>query len=77
MPLRRLTVEIVRLDTAPDAYPGLRCPSCDDLLAVHQPDVELPDRLLGVCAECRAWFLIDSAVGVMARLPDRDALRES
>jgi hypothetical protein len=77
MPLRRLTLEFVRLDTAPDGRPGIRCPSCHDLLAVHQPDIESPDRLLGVCVECRAWYLIDSAVGVMARLPDRDALRES
>ena len=38
--------------------------------------VESPDRLLGICPECRAWFLVDISSGVMVRLPDRAALQE-
>jgi hypothetical protein len=71
-----LTLGVVRLGTDPDHRPGLRCPSCHDRLALHQPDVEAPDRLLGVCPKCRGWFLADIAPGVMVRLPDPAALRE-
>jgi hypothetical protein len=70
------TLGIVRLETDPDHQTDLRCPSCHDGLGLHQPDAESPDHLLGVCPECRGWFLVDISSGVMVRLPDRAALRE-
>jgi hypothetical protein len=36
------------------------CPACESSLTLHQPDPELPDRLLAVCEECRAWYLATS-----------------
>ena len=36
------------------------CPRCEFSLTLHQPDPELPERLLATCDECKAWFLTDS-----------------
>jgi hypothetical protein len=77
MPSRDLTLKFVRLVTDPDSPLGVECPSCRDLLTVHQPDVEGPDRLLGVCPACHDWFLIDASVEVIARLPHWDVPRKS
>ena len=35
------------------------CPECRGDLDIHQPDVELPDRLLMTCDRCKAWFIAD------------------
>jgi hypothetical protein len=40
----------------------LRCPRCLSSLALHQPDPELPHRLLAVCEECKSWY-VSSARG--------------
>ena len=51
------------------------CARCQSPLDRHQPDIERPDRLLGTCCECRAWYLIDDRVHVMFALPDVRTLR--
>ena len=56
-------------------YSVIRCPVCRGQLMVHQPDERLPERLLGTCRSCFAWFLIDSGGGTMLRLPDTDTLQ--
>jgi C4-type Zn-finger protein len=40
----------------------LRCPRCMSSLALHQPDTELPHRLLAVCENCKSWY-VSSARG--------------
>jgi hypothetical protein len=35
------------------------CPDCHHPLDFHQPDLSLPNRLLGICESCRAWLLLD------------------
>ena len=42
------------------------CPSCGCLLTLHQPDLELPDRLLATCDDCKSWYLT---------IPERGTLR--
>jgi hypothetical protein len=37
----------------------IHCLACDCELILHQPDPDLPDRLLGTCDECKSWFLIE------------------
>ncbi len=54
-----------------------RCLSCKEDLALHQPDVERPDRLLGTCHECGRWYLIDDEAHIMAALPDLRAHRNN
>lgn len=71
-----LALDFGRLAADPNQLYEVRCPSCHDLLEIHQPDIESPDRLLGICPKCRAWFLVEADCGVMVRLPDQDALRE-
>jgi len=77
-----MTSILVRLDLS-DVTSGLaasssmQCPNCDDPLVMHQPDEQSPDRLLGTCEECGAWFLLDLAGEVMVRLPDVESLRET
>lgn len=47
------------------------CPHCEYRLTLHQPDPELPNRLLATCDECKSWFLTDSvgAKLVVIRIP--------
>ena len=35
------------------------CPECECPLTLHQPDSDLPNRLLATCDDCKAWFLTD------------------
>jgi hypothetical protein len=42
---------------------GLKCPGCDSPLAIHQPEIEIPDRLLGTCESCGLWCEIDRVPG--------------
>ena len=72
-----LALKRIRLAGELNDRTGVRCPACRDHLFLHQPDEECPDRLLGTCDECRAWFLIDAAGKVMVRLPDEEELRDS
>jgi hypothetical protein len=77
MPSIQFALDVIKLAVDPSHPTEARCPACQELLTVHQPDVELPDRLLGVCPECRVWLLIDATVGVMIRLPHPGALRDA
>ena len=48
---------------------ALTCPHCEFPLTLHQPDPELPDRLLATCDDCKAWFLTNLAGQVSSALP--------
>ena len=39
------------------AEPG--CDVCGGYLDLHQPDCELPNRLLATCGDCKTWYLLD------------------
>src|SRR5215471_14675520 len=60
-----------------DDATGMACPRCHAYLLIHQPDQQLPDRLLGTCYECRTWFLINATAGVIVRLPDEEELERA
>jgi hypothetical protein len=36
------------------------CPHCLTELQMHQPDRDLPNRLLAVCEACHSWYLMDN-----------------
>lgn len=57
--------------------PKNRCPACKAVMAVHQPDPELPDRLIATCGDCRTWFLIYCDADVHLRLPREDEVQPS
>lgn len=73
----QLHVETIPLPASLRHYFGIRCPACEAHLRVHQPDERSPDRLLGTCPACSAWYLIDAGAEVMCRLPDERALRDA
>jgi hypothetical protein len=59
---------------------GIACPDCGGLMELHQPDAEIPDRLLGTCVACRRWVAIEfGAVGgtLMVALPSPAAWVEA
>jgi ssDNA-binding Zn-finger/Zn-ribbon topoisomerase 1 len=35
------------------------CPECGTTLDLHQPDPFQPERMLGICPDCKTWVLID------------------
>ena len=39
--------------------PVTTCSRCLQEMELHQPDVDQPDRLLGICPECGDWVMID------------------
>jgi hypothetical protein len=51
------------------------CDRCEAPLTLHQPDPQLPDRLLAVCEECKAWYLSDSFGLVLTPIPIEDERR--
>ena len=48
---------------------------CRASLILHQPDLDLPGLLLGVCTECRYWFLIAGPGGAIVPLPEVEEFR--
>jgi hypothetical protein len=54
-----------------------QCPNCGVPLAIHQPEEQSPDRLLGTCEDCHSWFLLDLVGQTMVQLPEVGALRSS
>ena len=67
-----ISVNLTRLRDVSD----IRCTECQSSLELHQPDPERPDRLLGTCADCDTWYLMDVARGVMVLLPVTELLQE-
>jgi hypothetical protein len=55
---------------SPCQFEEVPCPGCGAFLVVHAPDPHAPERMLGVCGECHAWYLMHYEEGKMMRLPD-------
>ncbi len=74
--VRRGSIPVV-LDTA--SFPAserlsdIQCLGCESPLDFHQPDPDLPDRMLGTCDSCKSWYLLDFGNGgleaLLTRLP--------
>lgn len=44
----------------PDSTEGdAVCRKCGSDLTLHQPDTEMPERILGTCDECKTWYVFD------------------
>jgi hypothetical protein len=70
-----LALDPVRLSCEAVDFSEAICLDCHGPLEIHQPDTRLPDRLLGACSSCSAWYLIDAAASIMVHLPDEATLR--
>ncbi len=64
------TLERIGCHCDTEDFLGVICPDCRSHVVIHQPDERRPDRLLGTCESCSAWFLIAPSVATMLRLPD-------
>jgi hypothetical protein len=67
-----VSVGLARLDDTTRA----RCSKCGLPLETHQPDEDMPERLIATCPECKAWYLVDLEGGVMILLPDQSDFRD-
>jgi hypothetical protein len=72
-----LALNVVRLVFDLEEQSEVPCPQCFAPLFLHQPDSQLPERLLATCDECRSWFLVHAAGGLMVQLPNEDVLRDA
>jgi hypothetical protein len=45
------------------------CPRCEAPLALHQPDSQVPHRLLAVCESCTAWYISDARGVLLTPIP--------
>jgi hypothetical protein len=62
-----------------DGRPPMICLNCKKPLDIHQPDADLPDRLLATCEACKGWYLVecgsDGDQVIVVLLPDPSAIR--
>ena len=72
-------LKLVRISTDENSQPrapaasGVACLGCREPLELHQPDENLPNRLLATCSRCLAWALIDindRGEMIITRLPE-------
>ena len=74
-PPTTITVNLaVRYFSAGHGLSGFPCLSCDNSLDFHQPDPDLPQRMLGTCDACKSWhllnFVADGPGAVLTLLPE-------
>ncbi len=72
-------LDVLRFDLGVERSARARCLNCSRPLSLSQPDLSSPDRLLGICVQCKHWFLVDlipdMTEGFMCRLPDVEVIR--
>jgi hypothetical protein len=73
-------LDVLRFPAAVERPVRAHCLNCDLPLSLSQPDLRSPDRLLGVCEQCKYWFFIhlipDQTEGILCRLPDVEVIRQ-
>ena len=73
-------LDVIRFPAAVERPVKAHCLHCDLPLSLLQPDPDSPDRLLGVCEQCKCWFFIhliaDQTEGILCRLPDKEVIRQ-
>jgi hypothetical protein len=81
LPIKKVPTELEVLHfPAPGTKPvGPLCLNCSLPLFLSQPDLDAPERLLGVCGQCKSWFLVDlipdQRQGIIWRLPDIEVIQ--
>jgi len=70
-----VSLDLIRLPFRIEDPTQIICTRCYAELARHQLDIKLPDRMIGTCECCKAWYLIDLEEGVMVLLPDERDIR--
>jgi len=75
----RVPLDILPFPRLVEEPGGTACPHCAASLTLHQPDLEMADRLLGTCDGCKRWYLVDLLPGrddgFLVEMPDRELVR--
>ena len=75
-----VTLRCSRVLIHPDGT-SLQCLSCGKTLDVHQPDADLPYRMLATCEACKGWHVVDcdreGMHALLMLLPEPPSKRES
>jgi hypothetical protein len=76
-----ITWEATSLTVSDEGLESPRCRGCRIDLNVHQPDEEHPEHLLGTCALCGTWYLIEvgrkGTEAFLFDLPNIDVIRKA
>jgi hypothetical protein len=55
----RIEAGAVGCASADEEHEPPACGRCGSSLELHQPDADLPNRLLGTCPACKAWYVVE------------------
>jgi hypothetical protein len=78
---RELTIacNATKLTISAEGLEPPQCRKCQTALNIHQPDEDRPEHLLGTCAHCGEWYLIEYGPGLteafLFDLPNATLLR--
>jgi len=71
----------VILISGEEDVPAPSCTVCREILDLHQPEIDRPDRFLATCGNCGAWHLLEQPEAgdhaYLARLPDLPELLQA
>jgi hypothetical protein len=74
-----IAVALTLISLHPDDIGSQPCPTCSNLMDLHQPDSGFPERMLWTCDHCATWFLMDiipeKLEAVLVCLPDHGHFR--
>jgi hypothetical protein len=56
---------------------AVQCARCTSAVAFHQPDPQLPHRILATCNVCESWTLINLLTGEMLCLPGHEGEKDA
>lgn len=72
-------LDVLLFPTSLQIPAGANCRNCESPLTLIQPDMDMPERLIGACEECKHWYLIDmipgKGEGIFSKLPDCHVIR--
>ena len=73
-----MTLSVMSITLCQDGQSSFLCTHCDSPVEIHQPDADLPYRMLGTCDHCHAWYLLTTDSGedraLVIELPDSSQL---
>jgi hypothetical protein len=76
-----ISLRFMTVPVPADGLAAVPCLNCQRPLEIHQPDSDLPDRMLATCEECKCWYLIESnpegTEAVVVLLPPAEPFRDA
>lgn len=54
-----ISLRYVTLSISSEGLSAVHCLNCQKRLDVHQPDADLPYRMLATCEACKSWHVVN------------------